>query len=322
MRGNSRNYLLSSAEENTNNIGIYANNKRPELAPATMTRPQNATTNSRMVPNLNKEKEKEDLRDNSAEWIATLSNFLQQQSSILFPPTRTTESENDDSSFQNQNHSFSNVPQEEQQQQELTSYSTKSEKLPEGPRWAVSHPKVDFTGTWKPIVTEEFKDEYESYLKKCATSVFFRKVVINFASTTREVIQHAESGRKLHFHGKTPVGSWERTLVSSGADADSSHFEPHQTNFLDPDKERVYVEAWWEEDGTVHKSWLRGKPRVEGGAFESTRYIEACPTTGQDILVCESKFHPSKDHLNDRNSRFQPAVVRWKYHREEHDCPK
>ena len=113
----------------------------------------------------------------------------------------------------------------------------------------------------------------------------------------------------MNIRGTTPIGVWDRTLVSSGSNLTTAEYEPFNVTFLDPDKDSVDVEAWWEDGGTVHKSWLRGKPRVHGGEFESTRYLE-----NDNTLICESLFHPPNGTM--ANS-FQPAFVKWRFEREE-----
>lgn len=255
--------------------------------------------------------------------LRTFEAFLRQQPPFYFLAPRRTDAESLSS--------FRDNPQDSRAEREDSSSSSLSssvafqnqskrrfdEAFPEGLRWAIAHPHVDFSGTWRPIITDEFHRDYQLFLRRCGVPVLFRKFAISFVSITREEIQQEDQGRKLHLHGKTPAGSWQRTLISSGAEPETSEFEPYHTSFLDPDNERVYVEAWWEQNGTVHKSWLRGKPKLEGGSFETTRYMETCEETGEDILVCESRFHPSKEHLNDPSSRFNPAFVRWKYRRDD-----
>ena len=71
------------------------------------------------------------------------------------------------------------------------------------------------------------------------------------------------------------------------------------------------VEAWWEEDGTKHKSVLRGKPRVKGGVFETVRYLDEEDT---DVLICESTFLPSELEQGSSSS-FKYASVLWRFRR-------
>jgi hypothetical protein len=189
--------------------------------------------------------------------------------------------------------------------------------LPQGPRWAVAHPSIDLSGTWKPIITTEFQREYNQYLTNCGTTMFFRQVCLKFCSTTREIIEQLEDGRVVHLNAQSPAGGWKRSLISSGADGATESFEAVHSEFLDPDKELVKVEAWWEDQGRIHKSVLREKAGVQGGVFETLRYLtKKDDETDQAILVTESTFHPSPKHLSKPSSKFKPAFVRWQYEKE------
>ena len=198
------------------------------------------------------------------------------------------------------------------------------EMLPEGARWEVSHPDVDLSGTWKPIITPQFLKEYDEYLKNCGASYFFRQLCLKFCSTTRETITQSEDGRTLELDGKTPAGGWKRSLISSGASVASPQYQVAYAEFLDPDKEQVQVEAWWEDEGRVHRSILRNKLSVGGGEFETLRCLASKNgNTGegkhgdtsmdQDVLITESIFHPSETTTS--NSKFKPTRVRWEYSR-------
>jgi hypothetical protein len=171
----------------------------------------------------------------------------------------------------------------------------------------IASPNTNLTGKWKPIVSPQFKREYDEYLQSCGQSFAFRALCLQFVGTTREEI--TQDGNALTIRGRNPAGVWERTLVSSGSDLMNAEFEPFNVTFLDPDKDAVDVEAWWKDEGTVHKSWLRNKPRVHGGEFESTRYMEE--DGDNDVLVCESVFHPNGA------KGLRPAAVKWRFEREE-----
>jgi hypothetical protein len=214
--------------------------------------------------------------------------------------------------------------------------------LPNGPRWAIAHPNVDLSGTWKPIVTNEFIKEYDAYLQNCGTNFALRHVCLNFCSLVREIIQQEDEGRVLHLTGTSPAGTWKRSLISSGAEYrrrdgggavgmadvvdDDDNYQPIYTEFLDPDKELIQVEAWWQDQGRVHTSFLRNKPKVCGGEFESRRYLTTDAATGNVNLVCESFFHPAsskEEHSSSSSSstassissQFKPAYVKWTYQR-------
>lgn len=161
---------------------------------------------------------------------------------------------------------------------------------------------VDLSGSWKPIVTEEFKKEYDSYLANCSQSFVFRKVVVNGIGYQKEIIRQLNNGVDLEIIATNPAGNWNRTLVTS----DES--QPLNVTITDPDGDRVQVEAWWEENGTRHKSLLRGKPRVQGGVFETVRYLES-----DNLLVCESSFHPAPSS----SMKFEYGYVLWKFQRDQ-----
>ena len=88
---------------------------------------------------------------------------------------------------------------------------------------------------------------------------------------------------------------------------EGSDYNHMRTSITTADAEDVDAEAWWEDRGTKHRSWLRGGKKYGGGNFESLRYIEQ----GSDgnILVCESIFHP-----NDAGKK--KAIVKWRFNRD------
>jgi hypothetical protein len=165
---------------------------------------------------------------------------------------------------------------------------------------AASH--VDLSGTWRPIVTNEFKQEYDQYLLNCSESYMFRKLIVNGISLQKEIIRQSKDGALMQIVASNPAGNWNRTLVAFA--------EPTNVTVKDPYGDVVQVEAWWGQEGTVHKSWLRDKPRMLGGAFETARYLES-----ENVLVCESSFHPSPTASASTNFKYGHVV--WKFKREE-----
>ena len=195
-----------------------------------------------------------------------------------------------------------------------------SEKHYKPKRWAVASNETDLSGVWKPIVTPKFREEYDEYLRQCGEGIIFRRTMLGAIGFLKEVIEQKDRGRELSITGTTPIGRWKRTLIASGYDRDvtdklpssieSTLFEPVYSTFQDPDGDKVNAESWWEDNGRVHKSWLRGKPRVLGAEFESTRYLLG---DNNDVLVCESTFHPPPNY---DSNRFQPASLEWRFRRE------
>lgn len=159
----------------------------------------------------------------------------------------------------------------------------------------------DLSGTWKPIVTEAFKKEYDAYLVHCGESFMFRKLVVNGIGYQREAIRQRDAGLALEITATNPAGNWQRTLVTSDAAT------PRNVTITDPDGEDVQVESWWEDEGRKHRSLLTGKPRVRGGVFDTVRYLES-----DDVLVCESTFIPGPSS----STKFTRGHVVWKFQRD------
>jgi len=180
--------------------------------------------------------------------------------------------------------------------------------LPSGNRWAISAPDVDLSATWKIVVSDEFKKAYDLYLKNLGQPSIVRSIAVSIVELTTEEITQSDKGRSLCIKGKNLRGVWDRTLVASGSDYENDFDETlHEHTFVDlvtADKERVKAEAWWEDNGTVHRSYLRGGKKYGGGDFESRRYLENDGNT----LICESTFHPKEEGT-------EPAVIKWTFNR-------
>lgn len=170
---------------------------------------------------------------------------------------------------------------------------------------AASH--VDLSGTWRPIATTQFKAEYDQYLQNCTQSYMYRKVIVNGIALQKEIIHQLDNGTNLQIVASNPAGNWDRTLVASTSQ------NPVHVTIKDPDGDTVQVEAWWEDNGRVHKSWLRNKPRLLGGAFETSRYLSE---EDPNILLCDSVFHPSSD-VAAASKGFKYGRVLWQFRREE-----
>lgn len=130
----------------------------------------------------------------------------------------------------------------------------------------------------------------------------FRKVVVNGIAYQKEVIRQLHDGVHLEIVATNPVGNWNRTLIAS------DELNPFNVTITDPDGDEVKLEAWWEENGTRHKSFLRGKPNLDGGIFETVRFLES-----DNVLVCESSFHPNPCTI----PKFKYGHVVWKFQREQ-----
>jgi hypothetical protein len=173
---------------------------------------------------------------------------------------------------------------------------------PAGDRWALAAPGVDLSGEWTLVVNEDFRIAYDEYLKQLGQPFIVRSVALTIIALTSEVTHQTEEGRNLLIRGTNARGIWKRTLVASGTDSDNDEFTQLQVPIVTADDERVEAEAWWEEEGTVHRSWMRGLNKYGGGDFESRRYLE----DGGKVLVCESTFRPREKDRKD-------ASVTWRF---------
>ncbi|CAB9511180.1 expressed unknown protein [Seminavis robusta] len=176
-------------------------------------------------------------------------------------------------------------------------------------KWATAAPSVDLTGDWELLITDEFKREYDDYLRLLDQPAFVRSVALSIVGLTTEETIQKDGGRNLFIRGRNVRGVWERTLSSTG-DTEESYI------ITTADNEQVQAESWWEDAGTKHRSWLRGVSNYGGGSFESLRYLETAPNKDtteppRKVLVCESTFHPDdttreKAHVTWRFQRKQP----------------
>mmetsp|Transcript_17948 Transcript_17948/g.27178 ORF Transcript_17948/g.27178 Transcript_17948/m.27178 type:complete len:299 (-) Transcript_17948:278-1174(-) len=155
---------------------------------------------------------------------------------------------------------------------------------------------TDLSGVWKPITNPTFLQQYDEYLENCSQSFMFRKVVVNALGLTKDEVIQDREGRSLTIVGTNPAGKWSRTLSTEEI-----------CTVVDPDHERVQIESYWL--GSKHVSILRGKKRLDGGEFETIRYL------GGDHLICESYFHPNLN--SKKNKNFHPGFVKWTYERIE-----
>jgi len=186
-------------------------------------------------------------------------------------------------------------------------------------RWAMSDPTVDLSGTWKLIVDDAFKKQYDGYLSKLGFGWTIRSVACSVIGRTEEHIYQTDDGRSLQIKGINPKGTWDRSLIASGypdfdtipsnasspaaVSTSTSNYERQhkKIRIKTAESDDVVAEAWWEQKGTVHRSWLKGGMKYGGGDHESRRYL----TDNGATLVCESIFHGATT----------TAEVTWRYTR-------
>ena len=183
---------------------------------------------------------------------------------------------------------------------------------PIGDRWAIAAPGIDLSGKWELIITKEFKKEYDLYLGRLGQPKLVRSVALSapvIGKTFEELIQ-TDSGRSLFIHGVNIRGTWDRTLVTSGTSLTDNDFIPLQVPITTVDSEPVEAESWWEDQGRVHMSYLRGVTMYGGGSFVSRRYFEEENEDEDVVYACESSFV-----FND--TKKEPNSLTWRFHRQK-----
>ena len=177
-------------------------------------------------------------------------------------------------------------------------------------RQATACSTVDLSGNWTLMVDDAFKAQYDDYLRKLGQPMLVRTVALTVIGSTKEETKQMDNGQQLYIKGTNVRGSWERTLEASETNADATTTQHAvEGHVLKPmttaDDEDVEVASWWEENGTVHKSWVVGGKKYGGGDFENKRYL----TDDGNILVCESIFHPNE-------AGREKASVTWRFLKE------
>lgn len=183
-------------------------------------------------------------------------------------------------------------------------------ETPSGDRWSVAAPGVDLSGKWELIVTNDFKKQYDKYLAGLGQPRIVRSVALSgpvIGQTMEELIQ-IDQGHSLIIRGTNVRGTWDRTLVASGSTKNSETFEPLITPIRTVDQELVEAEAWWEDEGKAHVSWMRGVIMYGGGSFYSKRYFEEKENDDDEtVYACEGffEFNDPKKENNELTWRFR-----------------
>eukprot|EP00594_Rhizosolenia_setigera_P007139 CAMPEP_0178953114 /NCGR_PEP_ID=MMETSP0789-20121207/8234_1 /TAXON_ID=3005 /ORGANISM="Rhizosolenia setigera, Strain CCMP 1694" /LENGTH=198 /DNA_ID=CAMNT_0020634327 /DNA_START=264 /DNA_END=860 /DNA_ORIENTATION=+ len=159
--------------------------------------------------------------------------------------------------------------------------------IPRGLRWSISNSSVDLSGNWVLAVSSEWKDQYDLYLQSLGINSFVRKIALMMIHRTKEETVQTENGLELKIISSNPKGTWERTLISSGSSLENDKFEPLFHQIKNANGDECEAESWWEDQGKVHHSWMRGGP---SGDYQSIRYLE----DNGKFYICESYFYERK----------------------------
>jgi hypothetical protein len=216
-----------------------------------------------------------------------------------------------------------------------TSSSTPSQLHPIIERPSRVDPRVDLTGRWRPATTVSSQDrtDYNEFLKACCsdkTSFWTRKLLTSSSIVSRQefVVKQLDEGRILEFVDIHPLSSnvWNRTIVtnrdpenSSGSsltmaredDVKFDSYRSYVNRLKDPQGDPILIEAYWQENGTVHTSLLRkvddsndGDRSATQGWLQTRRYLYSgknnLETDKQEdqeetkrVMVVETTYHSS-----------------------------
>ncbi|KAL3906834.1 MAG: hypothetical protein SGILL_009116 [Bacillariaceae sp.] len=199
---------------------------------------------------------------------------------------------------------------------------------------------LDLSGTWKPIVTYDFLEAYDNFLKACGESYWMRKLLVNAVSMQTQQVRQYGQGKRLEIVDIHPMARWNRTIVASGMNLSPLHqrygYEEYVNTMIDPQGNEMVITAHWCNNGTVHKSALKtSKRRLQDAWLETNRFLTKVASSTEDdvepetglnavssdsqsseyILVCESIFHPPPASASNENGNLRPASIVWKYER-------
>ena len=194
--------------------------------------------------------------------------------------------------------------------------------------------RVDLTGRWRPANTISAQDltDYDEFLKACCSdkiSYWTRQLLSSSSVVSRQefVVKQFDEGRILEFVDVHPLASnvWNRTIVTSTSPKNnrlgknSSAMARQGDSKLDgrrsyanrikgPQGNPVLVEAYWEENGTVHTSLLRMAVNDDNGEVDSDN---------QGWLQTRRYLYPGTSHFETRQhkeDKTRVMVVETTYH--------
>ena len=204
--------------------------------------------------------------------------------------------------------------------------------------------RVDLSGRWRPskdISSQDLRD-YDKFLTACCSdqiSYWTRQLLSSYSIVSRQefVVNQIDDGRRLEFVDIHPLapGVWNRTIVTSDRPehSNASTIEKRIVNRLKgPQGDPVLVEAYWEEDGTVHTSLLRkvvdDQDEMENadnqGWLQTRRYLSPGPDSletqsnkdeDKPVMVVETTYHstsyPTQEAQWGDDASSTKMVWRW-----------
>ncbi len=119
--------------------------------------------------------------------------------------------------------------------------------------------RVDLSGRWRPMTSAQDLTDYDQFLKACCSdkiSYWTRQLISSSSVVSRQelIVKQTDGGRILDMVDIHPLASsvWNRTIITKTITDD-----PYVNRLKGPQDNQVLIEAYWDENGTVHTSSLR-----------------------------------------------------------------
>ena len=182
-------------------------------------------------------------------------------------------------------------------------------------------PRVDLTGRWRPSKTISTQDlnDYDNFLKACCSdqlSYWTRTLISSSSIVSRQelVVKQLDGGRVLEIVDIHPLTSrhYNRTIVTSKNTENSKmlhdDYQAYENRLKDPRGNPILIEAYWQENGTVHTSLVR---QVDGGDTSDDRNSDEWLQTKRYLFSEKDHF---KDNEVDQEGKTRMMVVETTYH--------
>ena len=163
--------------------------------------------------------------------------------------------------------------------------------------------RVNLSGRWRPSTTAQDLTDYDQFLQACCSdkiSYWTRQLLSSSSVVSRQefIVKQLEDGRVLEMVDIHPLASsvWNRTIITNTIPNHS-----YVNKLKGPQENLVLIEAYWEENGSVHTSSLRmvedddtGEDNGKGWLRTRLRLFPTRSETQKDKtreMVVETTYH-------------------------------
>ena len=166
-----------------------------------------------------------------------------------------------------------------------SSSSSQSSSIDDQRSFQIGNPLINLTGRWRPatttITTSDLID-YDSFLKACCSDTityWIRQLLTSSSIVSRQelAVKQLDGGLVMEFVDVHPLSSkiWNRTIMTSsrisseissrssgtinatGLTENTNNYRPYVNRLKDPYGDPILVEAYWQNNGTVHTTLSR-----------------------------------------------------------------